>query len=404
MNGAIHFMKKEVLNLKKCAIIMDKTDVARSLVEHIENKEIAEKVYERHDDYTPWNIVHMNILKSFLKWRLNAGEDDIVKLFTVHRMIINKSFRIIQENIAIAEELGFNSDKILKNGFLLNNYPTYARTILEDFSNLAGADMKRAIKHHPKLLTRPPRNIIKIYGILKEFEIPDELIRKGMSVFSMSPETVRARLQAIEGDPDMKTLLKHPRIIDFLLHHQKVTKRLSFLQDLQLRCASFQVLGTSNEDEFNDYIREGKDINHPADIIFFLKSIFKIDDPSLKDKIKRHPHYSRIPLKDMLETYKFLIHRKFRKMHIYKAVHILLYPKAKIEKVIKCLRSGEVPNVKYRPLSQVDRLNLIIYMIEKEHHFTGNGVWMNGRNKTENHPDITEETDLCDAPVEKIKM
>lgn len=27
------------------------------------------------------------------------------------------------------------------------------------------------------------------------------------------------------------------------------------------------------------------------------------------------------------------------------------------------------------PLSQVQMLNLVVYFIEKEHHFTGNGIW-----------------------------
>nr|CAI5820507.1 unnamed protein product [Callosobruchus analis] len=111
----------------------------------------------------------MSILKSFLKCRLKATDDDLVTLFRVHKMVKNKSFQIIQENIAIAEELGFDTEKILKNGYILNNYPKYARTILEDFSNIAGLDMRNAVKIYPKLLMISPNSIIRIYGILKVF-------------------------------------------------------------------------------------------------------------------------------------------------------------------------------------------------------------------------------------------
>lgn len=77
----------------------------------------------------------------------------------------------------------------------------------------------------------------------KEFDIKDEVIQKQMNVFHMSPETVRLRLEEIERSPDFRVLLKHPKILSLIVHHNRAKSRLSFLQQLQLRCASFIVLG-----------------------------------------------------------------------------------------------------------------------------------------------------------------
>lgn len=82
-------------------------------------------------------------------------------------MLKYKSFRIVQENISLAEELELSPAKILKHGYLLHNFPRYTRIVLTDLCNLAGADMKQAMKLYPKLMMTSPKNFIKIYGILK---------------------------------------------------------------------------------------------------------------------------------------------------------------------------------------------------------------------------------------------
>lgn len=64
-----------------------------------------------------------------------------------------------------------------------------------------------------------------------------------MNVFHLSPETVRLRLQEIESVPQLRTLLCNPNILKLIIHHNRARSRLSFLQQLELKCASVTVLG-----------------------------------------------------------------------------------------------------------------------------------------------------------------
>lgn len=82
-------------------------------------------------------------------------------------MIKNKSFQILCENIAIAEDIGFTPRRLLRYAYLLHNMPRYTKTALKEFSNIAGADLKKCMKEYPKLIMVSPRNYVKIYGILK---------------------------------------------------------------------------------------------------------------------------------------------------------------------------------------------------------------------------------------------
>lgn len=64
-----------------------------------------------------------------------------------------------------------------------------------------------------------------------------------MNVFHLSPETVKLRLQEVEGVPELRALLCNPKILKLIVHHNRARSRLSFLQQLELKCASVVVLG-----------------------------------------------------------------------------------------------------------------------------------------------------------------
>lgn len=64
-----------------------------------------------------------------------------------------------------------------------------------------------------------------------------------MNIFHLSPETVRLRLQEIESVPELRTLLTNPKVLKLIIHHNRARSRLSFLQQLELRCAGVVVLG-----------------------------------------------------------------------------------------------------------------------------------------------------------------
>lgn len=239
-------------------------------------------------------------------------------------MIKNKSMRYLCENLEIAEELGFEPQKLLKYGYLLHNYPKYTKTALQEFPNIAGADLKRAMRMYPKLVMIAPKNYIRIYGILKQHNIPDESIRRTMNIFHLSPETVELRLQEIESVPELRALQTNPKILKLIVHHNRARSRLSFLQQLELKCADVIVLG-SIPSNFDRHVREGKDVNSLNDLFTFLKSLFRVKSFNVK-RWKQHPFFQNIPFVQMEDTYAHLRKLKFTSKSILKVMHVILYP------------------------------------------------------------------------------
>lgn len=64
-----------------------------------------------------------------------------------------------------------------------------------------------------------------------------------MDIFYVSPETLKLRLQEIKNTPELRVLLFNSSILKLIVHHNRSKTRLSFLQELELKCASLFVLG-----------------------------------------------------------------------------------------------------------------------------------------------------------------
>ncbi|RZC38878.1 uncharacterized protein BDFB_007416 [Asbolus verrucosus] len=363
--------RKEIITLKKAHLIDPQTDVAESFISHLNPR--PENFYVRTEgDSESWSSVHLQVLTEYLKWRLQATDADVAKLIKIHPGICRKSFRYLCENIATAQDLGFTPEKMLKYGYILHNYPKYTKTVLAKYPEIAGASMRKAMRMYPKLVNVSPSNIEKIYNILKKHNISDEAIQKRMNVFHMSPQTVELRLEELKRVEDLKVLFHNPNILKLVVHHNRAKSRLSYLKQLQLKCAGVSVLG-NDDSKFNMHVKEGRDSNTSSDTFAFLKGIFNEDTDRFETNFKKHPYYLQVSLVSMEETYNYLISENYSSAAILNVIYILLYPKEKIQNNFKQVDLFETRSNKV--LTQTNRLNLVLYFIEKEHHFTGDGIW-----------------------------
>lgn len=93
--------------------------------------------------------------------------DEIERMLRLYPVIRNKSLRLLCQNLEMLEDLNFGKHRILKYGYVITVFPKHTRTLLQEFSNIAGADLRKCIREYPKLLRIPLKNYVKIYGILK---------------------------------------------------------------------------------------------------------------------------------------------------------------------------------------------------------------------------------------------
>jgi len=73
--------------------------------------------------------------------------------------------------------------------------------------------------------------------------------------------------------------------------------------------------------------------------------------------------------------------KKFKVNEIFANIHLLLYPIKRIEEKMLLLQSPDAQEDLQLPVANFDSLinneilTLILYVIESEFHFTGDGIW-----------------------------
>ncbi|XP_066258646.1 transcription termination factor 5, mitochondrial [Euwallacea similis] len=371
---AVKYFKSSIQILKLSGYIDPATNVADCLLSCV--KPSIEKpkslcVSLKVLDTKLWTEVHREILVTWLKKRLEATNDEIAKLLRIHQMIKNKSFRSINENITLAENIGLSRDKILKCGYLLNNYPEYPKIMMQQHPFFAGVDIVKSYKANPKMMMINPRKIMEIYDILKEYNVTDEQIQCKPDVFTMSSVTLRDRLNYIPEVPEFRLLLTHPRMLKLVVHHHKIRNRLNFIRSAKIRCASFKSIGNLADEHFEHFIREGKDYNHPKDVLVFFSQLLNKPCEDIKPKLFSHPYHAYVPFLDIESTYFLLIDMGYLVENLAKCPQILLYPREKVQEKLKIV----LDDVRIRNSSQHTQIKLTLYHIEKEFHFTGDGIW-----------------------------
>ncbi|KAL1514366.1 hypothetical protein ABEB36_003634 [Hypothenemus hampei] len=374
LSRATTYFRSTITRFKNDCYLDDNVNVAEQLLStltpSIKKPEVLKKGLKLLDNML-WSEIHKTILFSWLKVRLKATEDEIIKLLRIHQMIKHKSFITINENIELAESLGLSREKILKSGYLLHNHPVYPKTMLKESPFFAGVNFAKQYKTNPKLMMVSPRKIKEIHKVLKAHNIPDEMIQKVPAIFTMSPHTLTFRIQQIKNVPDLNVLFNDPHMLLMVLHHTRVSNMLHFLKKLNLKCASLKYLRQFDDAKFEEFLQEGKDVNGSHDVLNFFSRLLNKKKKDIMRQLRDHPYHLHVSFVEIDDTFKYLSDMGYTKESMAKCMPILLYSRDKIKLVISHLKNREI----FQNVSQTKQLHLILYHIEKKFHFTGNGIW-----------------------------
>ncbi|XP_026466499.1 transcription termination factor 5, mitochondrial-like isoform X2 [Ctenocephalides felis] len=370
--------RRPISLLKAYRFIDDDLVVHEHLLKSLDS-EFKFTTNENIDDSYCLNTIRQIILHEYLKWYLQISDAETNYLFKTYSRIKNKSFQIMRKSLKQLDEIGLTKEKIKRNGFLLHSHPENIEKMLSDVRELAGLDIREVIKKLPKIALTNYETLLKTDKHLKDFNISNEAIRKCWDIYTLGSDTVHERLQDLVSIPEFKVLASHPRIVRLIHYQKKALSRLSYLQEMKVKCASLHVL-SSTRNEFEKYAREGADRTKGKDLIAYLMSELQLTNAEIREKLNRHNYWCHVPVVSAEATLNMLKQKSFLNTHLINNIHILLYPKAEVERILEELSSSrthsDLPTI--TDLTQIDSnkiLALCMYILEKKHHFTGNGIW-----------------------------
>ncbi|KPI93345.1 hypothetical protein RR46_10605 [Papilio xuthus] len=230
--------------------------------------------------------------------------------------------------------------------------------------------------------------MVEIRKVLQEFYVSKEAQIRCFEIYTLSPETIRTRLENAKKTPEFITYFNHPRFLKMIHHNKKTTKRLMNLYDQNKKCVSLNILSGSFSKYETFQKMHGDRLGKAKDLIFCICEILQNTSPAsdIRKTLKRHPFWLNIPLVQIKYVAEQLL-KKFSPKDVFENCSILLYPWNKIRDTMNILCHKEslllhpFEHLDMSKLSDTQKLSLVLYLLEKKHYFTGNGVWTEDKNK-----------------------
>ncbi|XP_034475458.1 transcription termination factor 5, mitochondrial [Drosophila innubila] len=376
-------INKPIDMLKAHSLIPYDVNVPQRLIECFTDVHLADNchVSANTGEGITLKALRQSLLNSYLQERLQMDDTELQKMWRVYSRVRHKSFRSVQDNIELLSKVfKISAERLRKNAFLLHADADNMRRILKEIPTINGLDIRDIGYRRPKILMSNCDGLKQTLQHVRSFGITEDAVLRCLEVLTLGPDTVLERLRDINEIEQFQVLGSNPRILRLVHYQNKARIRLDYLNQLKVRCASLHILSCGS-DAFAKFARDGSDRTKGRDIVVYLGNIFQKDEQLLRNLLSRHPNWCHIPVLHVKQCLEFLQSKKFGPDDIFQNIHLLLYPIKRIEEkllllqVTEALEELQLPVADMHALSNNEILTLILYLIESEFHFTGDGIW-----------------------------
>ncbi|XP_031344490.1 transcription termination factor 5, mitochondrial-like isoform X2 [Photinus pyralis] len=367
---AKRLVQKSIRLLKAGGYLSAHVSVTESFLKHLNHKLSIENLSEE----STFHFVYRTVLTHCLMSRFNTTQSVIEKFFRMYPIVKIKSFQTHLENFQLADKLNFPTDDIFQCGFLLSTHPKNTYRLLREVPTLAGMDIHEAIRLKPRLLRIPSKKIKEIYRCLREANIADDVIQHHLSIFFLSPNTVALRIKDARSIPEFNFFINDPNFLRLIINFGETRSRIAYLKEMKIKCTSLSVLCYKPE-QFIAFLQQGLNMHRHEEVTKFIQQLLGSHSRRIGVNLKKHVHHRCVNLSRIEDNYEYLRELNFSREAIINAIPVLLYSRGKVKAAYESARDYLKGDG-----TEIEHLNLILYFMEREHHFTGNGIW----NHTEN--------------------
>ncbi|XP_046400181.1 transcription termination factor 5, mitochondrial isoform X1 [Ischnura elegans] len=429
-----YLIRKKISLLKAHGLLPDDANVSRNVLNALKApKKVIQRVESGIDINSDDNnilVVHYTVRKCYLEWRLDASKEEIDRMFSIYLRLRNKSVTLMRRTLAILlEELNFPKDHVMRNGFLIQAHPDEVRKIIDTVPSLGGKPIRDVLLACPTMVSATYENFIEILRALQEAGVPEEKLLHAGCLFHLTGERVKERLPNLHPmniSPEVKEFMNDEKILPVLINYENFIQRAMYLSD-QHQNLSLPIIPSSNRilgshKYFEEFVAGTSGLNIGRDLLKYLVGAFKnnsggtlnVSIENLRPILKKNPHWRHVPIGEVKECFEMLLEKEFEPHEILSALPIVLYPSRIVEGLLKNLSvqpeileyfqednfegddflgdsddeievgKGSIGKMKSDEtrvdLVREHALQLCLYYIEKDYHFSGDGIWFRKKN------------------------
>ncbi|XP_052753829.1 transcription termination factor 5, mitochondrial-like [Galleria mellonella] len=390
--------QKSIGELKKMGLIPSHINLENRLASHMTQwpTSLTNLIYEDVNKYSLY-ILRLKIIQRYLELLLDISIEEFYRGVKTYPTIKHRPLKTINETLNILQsQIMVPNYKIKSNFYLIHADPDNLKNIIHNFKTIGGIDIKEIIRLHPKLATKNYNTLVEIRKVLQEYSISNEAQRRCFDIYTLSPTTIKERIESAKKIPEFSTFFNHPRFLKMIHYKKTAMKRLANLYSNNKKCLSLNILSGSSA-HFETFEKTpGDRLGKGKDLIFCISQCLENDYSAsdIRKLIKRHPFWINIPLVQVKYVYEQLC-TEFSKSDIYENCFILLYPWSKIKDILEVIDSQSTQRLpqdineqlNINKLNKSRKLSIVLYLLEKNHYFSGNGVW--SEDKYKNKVDLT---------------
>ncbi|XP_046400182.1 transcription termination factor 5, mitochondrial isoform X2 [Ischnura elegans] len=350
---------------------------------------------------------------------------------TVSPSLLLRYQYLIRKKISLLKAHGLLPDdaNVMRNGFLIQAHPDEVRKIIDTVPSLGGKPIRDVLLACPTMVSATYENFIEILRALQEAGVPEEKLLHAGCLFHLTGERVKERLPNLHPmniSPEVKEFMNDEKILPVLINYENFIQRAMYLSD-QHQNLSLPIIPSSNRilgshKYFEEFVAGTSGLNIGRDLLKYLVGAFKnnsggtlnVSIENLRPILKKNPHWRHVPIGEVKECFEMLLEKEFEPHEILSALPIVLYPSRIVEGLLKNLSvqpeileyfqednfegddflgdsddeievgKGSIGKMKSDEtrvdLVREHALQLCLYYIEKDYHFSGDGIWFRKKN------------------------
>lgn len=304
--------------------------------------------------------------REYLKERLQCTEDE-EKVFS--NCYTRTNLTVIKENLdLLLNDIGFSTQQIKRNKYLLDIKTENAKLILQRIPVLLGPDsnLNFLLRAYPKILYQSIESLEETIKCLTDAGITTEQICNCANILTLKPSTVKERIQNLAQFPDFELMKKDIKYVKLIHHYNKVTKRLQQMQDLNYLYMSLTML-ISAESVYRRTLEKGWNSGSLLQAARFISAMCDVNEKTVKELLSEQSRHNRlvnpVNTKAVME---FLFSKGVTKSQFLCAVGIVQYDLQIVEQHFYAMHDMEELEPFDDWWNHPNLVHLLIYLIERD--------------------------------------
>lgn len=356
--------------IKSKKLLPDSVDPFTNLTNALEmEKSFVDSVREQlsgsPDSVAIHELRHV-ILEEYLAQRLQFGRKVAQETCFLYSSIRSLSMQQLKQLISILlEDFGFDGTFLKENRVLFNCLPEQLNALLTRSSS-CGLDIRRLAMKSARVLLIDVNRLLTIYQLLKDFNIPDDVLVKFPLIFQLNPPVLRQRLSAMDANPDFQQLKSHNRYLLAVYRYPKVLERMNKLKDFGFTADLSLSALCHSESMFNDFVQKQVEMSEWLPCLHFLMAKFEMPVKTIEAMLRKHPKHKHITLVNTKMVLTYLYKLGLSQKQIFTGLQVVCYDAKLVMKVWDAIQDH--PDIKpfNMWLRNENVIQLLIYFLEKE--------------------------------------